>query len=342
MPPSFRTHMFVDACRPTTTIDRIFLCTTDKGSNEAWARRCISGETSDIPNVFFFDNDCLEHAPHLVVMSSLLLCDELLAMHDCKWKYWTSLAMFSHTARDVAKTLHECWARLFGSMSAKEKTKALFPRAVSQRWGRVHELEKRVLSAGVDKLAICLADVLTHKAIDTTEVEHICAAVSPEDNNTRGKYQEALQKIQQTVRVAKAAKTTTKSKATKTSHTPNELEVEQTKAYSTKMSQWRGRTLLAMSDHLWGRVMEVMHRTREPIIHLSNFIKRPVSDDEFTRKGGVLAQLVTGRAQFIHEEFIDIARGLSLSCIQMCSVLVSPMLSDCNVTLHSCFMYWIL
>ena len=301
---------FFDVPRHTTTIDRVFLCTTDKGSNEAWARRCIAGETSDAANVFFFDNDCLEHAPHLVVMSSLLLCDEVLTMHDCKWKYWTSLAMFSHTARDVAKPLHECWARLFGSMSAKETTKSLFPRAVSQRWGRVHELEKRILDAGVDKLAVCLADVLTHKAIDTTEVEHICsAAASTEDNTARGKYQEVLQKIQQTVSVAR---TTPKTKVSKTSHTPNELEVEQTKAYSIKMSQWRGRTLLAMSDQLWGRVIEVMHRTREPIIHLSNFIKRPLSQDEFNRKGGVLAQLVTGRAQLIHEEFIDIARGLSL------------------------------
>ena len=134
------------------------MATTDRGSNEVTARRLIAAEVSEYENVYYFEQDCLEHSPHLVVMSGLLLVDKLLAS-TATWKYWSSLAMCSYTCRDQARALYDCYCDRFGAMKGKEAVKSIFPRPVCQRWGRIDELEKRIIKAGFSQLATCLADI---------------------------------------------------------------------------------------------------------------------------------------------------------------------------------------
>ena len=147
----------------------VYLCTTDQGSNESWARKSNVVETSDMQRVLYLDSDCLEHSPHLIVLSSLHLVDDMLAFHQRPWKYFSTLAMFSHAARDCHKQLYDSWYNHFGAAAASAHAKKIFPRAVAQRWGRVHELESRMLSAGFLPLAICLSDVLARKYIDVKD-----------------------------------------------------------------------------------------------------------------------------------------------------------------------------
>ena len=144
---------------------------TDRGPNEVTGRRLIAAETHDFPNIYYWDQDCFEHSPHLVVMSSLLLMDKLLE-GKVPWRYWSSLAMFSHTCRSQARDLYESYCSHFGALRAKGAVKCMFPRPVSQRWGRIHELESRILKAGCAELASCLADILTSKWIDTKELKN--------------------------------------------------------------------------------------------------------------------------------------------------------------------------
>ena len=87
---------------------------------------------------------------------------------------------------------------------------------------------------------------------------------------------------------------------------PNAFAVEQTKEYTIRMGRYRGQALANAADVLWARVIEVMHKCREPITHHSNFVKTKVSEAELLVKGNTLAQLVCGKAEEIQKEFNEI------------------------------------
>ena len=62
----------------------------------------------------------------------------------------------------------------------------------------------------------------------------------------------------------------------------------------------------AMSDSLWGQVIDVMYRTRMPVIHVSMFIKKQFTNEDLITTGGALAQLVFGKAAKIQAEFTEL------------------------------------
>lgn len=278
---------------------------TDRGSNEVNGRRLVSAEISQFPNIYFFEQDCLEHAPHLVVMSSLLLMDHLLD-GKVQWRYWSSLAMLSHTCRSQAKELYECYCKRFGAKRGKDTVQTLLPRPVSQRWGRIHELERRIIMAGLSELAICLADILTSKWIDVGELRNF-SDQSLDNGNWEAVrcIREALQRTQKS-NSQELKKIDDHSKL----NTPNELSVEQTKAYSLKMGKWRAQTLNAVSDESWGHIVRVMRECRAPLIHISHFLKKKYTQKDIIEHGGPLAMLVYGRAESFQDEFDAILKSI--------------------------------
>lgn len=287
---------------------------TDKGSNEIAARRLIASEVADMPNIYFWDQDCLEHAPHLVVMSSLLQMDSLLE-GKVPWRYWSSLAMFSHTCRAQARDLYDCYCRLFGAQRAKETVKCMFPRPVSQRWVRIHELERRILNAGFAELAFCLAEILTNKWIDVDELRNFAKEIGDGDDNSVNCPWEAMRRISEALQASKKSNDCQRKKIESSKGpTPNELSVEQTKAYSLKMGKWRAQTLNAVADQRWGQIIKVMNHCRCPLIHISNFLKKKIARQDFIDKGGPLAQLVYGHANEIHAEFSALQMSIRLFC----------------------------
>ena len=253
------------------------------------------------------DCDCMEHTPHLVVVSSLLLADDMLRAHQKNWKYWSSLAVFANTAREVAGSLYDSYSAHFGFVEAKA-VKTIMPRAVSQRWNRIHELENRVLKAGCFQLAVCLADVLARKDIDSSEL----AALERESGSAHAWG--ALNSIRNAVTIAKQRKTDTPAEPL-THSKVNEPALEEAKEYSIRMSRWRGQTLRTVADQMWGRMIAVMQACRGPIVHFSFFIKREstaslISDTSKSNElsAGALATLVYGKAAEIHNEFGDLQR----------------------------------
>ena len=288
----------------TNRILHVYMCTTDQGSNEAWGRRAILCDVKDDKRTLFLDSDCLEHGPHLIVMASLILADQMLSELGRPWKYWKSLATFAYTSRDVAKKLYDAWVKRFGALDAKSRVKSLFPKPASQRWGRVHELESRIMRAGFLNLAVCLAEILTSKFVDMSEVAPLESCSSSDQG------WEALSVIKSCIRCTKDKQQKQKKEidAGKTSATPDVLSVEQTKAYTIQMSKWRGQTLVAIADRLWGKTIETMYHTREPIIHLTSFLKaNSSSESDDCTTFGILAQLVHGKASEIQAEFDVIA-----------------------------------
>ena len=90
-----------------------YCCTTDRGSNEAQARKHILHMTADIPNVVFVDGDCFEHQVHLAVLGGLILTDEALKRHGRLFKYYASIAIFSACVRELANDVFLTWTKLF-------------------------------------------------------------------------------------------------------------------------------------------------------------------------------------------------------------------------------------
>ena len=297
------------------------MVTTDSGPNEASARRIIGAEIADLPHVYFWEQTCLEHSPHLVVMGSLSIADELLDANHIGWKYWSSLAMFAHTARDCGKALYQSYSKRWGVLNAKHAVKCIFPRPIAQRWGRIHELEQRIQKAGFLKLAISVFEVLTSKWVDADELPASlhktfkdlggaddCATASHVWNAFMSIKQVIINSRQQKADKADSSEAASDVKRPNVSGPGSELRADQTKEHSVKMGKWRAKTLLAVSDCLWGLCIDVMNRTRLPLIHISNFLKKPVVSKELIHAGGPLAQLVFGRGAEIHQEFTTIMR----------------------------------
>lgn len=300
-------------------IDIAFLVTSDQGSNEKFARKAILNEASHVEECLclYLEADCFEHSPHLIVASSLMLADQLLETYQCDWQYWGSLAIFANTVREVSLPFYQSYCSQFGTLEGR-KVKAIFPKPVSQRWNRIHELESRLLGAGFYQIAVCLADVLASKAIDAKELHSLekLGLLTADDDDGKSRWH-ALGQLRAAVQIMKKKQkvndaTLSEMKSRKT--VPNELDIEQTKAYTIRMSKWRGQALRTAAEHLWGKMVEAMNQTRGPIMHLSFFIKKSSTRDG-DDKPGPLAELVFGKAASIHCEFEELLRPFSLlSC----------------------------
>ena len=81
----------------------------------------------------------------------------------------------------------------------------------------------------------------------------------------------------------------------------DELAIEESKAYSEKLSRWKKRTKQCLEDPLWWRVLETMQEARGPLAHLSHFLHQK-QQGQFNH----VATLCTGKASTIFEEFLEV------------------------------------
>ena len=255
-----------------------FLSTTDAGPNEIGARKIIHSDPAmmNAANVLFTDTTCLEHSQHLVSLSCLKAIDRCLKGHR-PWGYYSSLATCANVCRDMCKSIFQAWSNAHGHRSAKDVCKKLWPKACAGRWSGCDKPEQRFLECGKDKLAPIMSQVIR---VRDNEV----------DDATEQK---------------KTSTSTSKSKST--SHMVDELQIEESRAYSEKMGRWRKRTLECIHDSLWWRCVEVMNSCRRPLSHLQNFLQ--------SKRGhwGHIAQLTTGKSDNIEREFTYIWQPLVYS-----------------------------
>ena len=98
--------------------------TTDRGSNEIWAKKAMQAKLRDIPWCFFLPADCSEHQAHLGVLGGLKLVDSLLPVWPCSRTYYMGMS----------QDLYVTWRTLQGDTSANNKSvKALFPRRLDAK-----------------------------------------------------------------------------------------------------------------------------------------------------------------------------------------------------------------
>lgn len=86
----------------------------------------------------------------------------------------------------------------------------------------------------------------------------------------------------------------------------DELQIEESKAFSAKMGRWRKRAKECFSDNLWWVTVGIMNACRGPLTHLQNFLQKPVDHRDQGEHWGHVARLSTGKAADISRDFNDV------------------------------------
>ncbi|CAE7527335.1 unnamed protein product [Symbiodinium sp. CCMP2592] len=201
----------------------------EDGPNEVLARKIWQCVSSACEHVVVLGSDCLEHAAHLVTVSSLKLVDKLLPLQfegkGRAWKYFSSLATFSITVRDSSKDFFQMWCQEHGDLSGVKHAKSLWPKCVAGRWNSCSDVERRMHDSGGQ------------------------ATVLPVMRRLMGAKREAA--------------------PAKEHQSIDEIAVEETAHYTQQMDRWRATTLKCVEDPLWWTVAEAMRMARSPALHLS-------------------------------------------------------------------------
>ncbi|CAE7830339.1 unnamed protein product [Symbiodinium sp. CCMP2592] len=207
----------------------VYVFVTDRGPNEVLARKIWQCVSSACEHVVVLGSDCLEHAAHLVTVSSLKLVDKLLPLQfegkGRAWKYFSSLATFSITVRDSSKDFFQMWCQEHGDLSGVKHAKSLWPKCVAGRWNSCSDVERRMHDSGGQ------------------------ATVLPVMRRLMGAKREAA--------------------PAKEHQSIDEIAVEETAHYTQQMGRWRATSLKCVEDPLWWTVAEAMRMARSPALHLS-------------------------------------------------------------------------
>ena len=299
--------------------------TTDRGSNEIQARKHILNLTSNIDRLIYLETDCFEHGLHLAVLGGLMFVDELLQRYQRPWKYYSSLAVLANCARDSAKDLFKSWESLYGCESAMQHVQTLLPKCISSRWGSVNCLEERLLKGGMSKFAHSLSKTFLQKVLaasDDSELdENFLGQISsmlPEDLQTafaskakkaRSK-KEAAERCGKKAAQSKSKKSKSGTSATATLGGVDLLAMEELNEYTARVNRWQRHLLLTVNDRLFAGLVAIMNKSRQPIIHLSSFVKKTstltLSANSSNAAGGSLFQLVTFKALEVETEFDEL------------------------------------
>jgi hypothetical protein len=168
------------------------LYTGDRGPDVVFCKKIMAAMANTNIRVIFLSIDCFEHQMHLVVGSGLKIVDAELKRHSKKWKYYSSLAMFTNAVRNRAKDIYTDWVDRYGAADANQKVKSLFPTCNAGRWGSIETTEKR-LDFVTSKIVPCYKSV-TQKSKQTAHVatnhpDEISADATQHYTETMGRWE---------------------------------------------------------------------------------------------------------------------------------------------------------
>ena len=304
-----------------------FLSTTDRGSNEVSARGIVQSYIAShlgLVPVFYCASDCFEHASHLISLGAMTLVDRELKALGRQWRYFSSLAVFSHTVRGLAKRTYQEWCAQHGPRSAKQFVHKLFPRCDSGRWNSTDDTEKRILACTRDLLEPVLQRVL-QQAISGDSCGPTSATVWSGGGSGSGSQKlssapvkkrrvgaaasadsTANQDDQDAARVADNAEADAVDAV-------NGLSLQESKSYSRKVGKYRRSSLTCCADNLWWSLIRVMNCVKQPTVHLSSFLKTSFDKQTMTSCGNALTQLVHFKAQELLRECESLIESRELS-----------------------------
>ena len=307
-----------------------FTTTTDRGSNEVAARHIIQSFIAKhlgLAPVYFANSDCMEHLAHLITLGSMKTVDEELRSRR-PWRYFSSLAVFSHTVRGLAKRIYHEWCFQHGPLSAKQLVHKLFPRCDSGRWNSTDDTEKRILACTQSRFEPVLRKVLT-QAISSDTCGPASSTVWGDvnadkddggqgaDAGTAGKAKDKAKakakpkpNSAQSKGSSEAANVAASDKGGKRDKGKSDddfkevdgLSMQESQAYSRKMGKYRRSSLCCAADPVWWALLQIMNCVKQPAVHLSSFVKKNLDKKTLTVRGNALTQLVHGKAQDLLQE----------------------------------------
>ena len=112
---------------------RLWLITSDGGSDQMKFRRVMKLETETNGSAIVVDATCVLHSGALVFRSGLVLIDNWLQRVGAPFKYYSSLAKLMHIWRDNARQVFLSWLARFGAVEAVRHAKRMPPRCIAGR-----------------------------------------------------------------------------------------------------------------------------------------------------------------------------------------------------------------
>ena len=290
-----------------------YVTTTDRGPNEVSARNIIQTYVASrlgLAPVYFASSDCFEHLAHLITLGSMSMIDEELKQLGRGWRYFSSLAVFSHTVRGLAKRVFHEWCKQHGPTSGMKFVHKLFPRCDSGRWNSTNDTELRIISCTQALFQPVLQSVL-HQALSSDSCGSVGDTVWSTDGLDTTQLAESTKETKppppKKARAGKAAPAAPESSAAKApkvracdaeaADAVNGLSLQESAAYSRKIGKYRRSSLSCSADPLWWKLIQVMNCVKQPAVHLSSFLKKLCDKQQLTLHGNALTQLVHFKAE---------------------------------------------
>ena len=198
-------------------------------SDQQSFRKIIIVETKDDPCIVVIDTNCGLHGQHLIVNSSISICDFFLMSHNISWRYFGSLAKLTHIWRHHARRVFVLWKETYGSEEALAFAKTCPGKPIAGRWGSIFAIQDRVAKAGFAKVAAILQRVCRSAAAAGADLP----CIADQDAATAA----------------------------------DEFHIEETKAYRANMGRWRRDTERVLMDPLFDFVIHMMLRAHAPLQH---------------------------------------------------------------------------
>lgn len=224
----------VSACQPRQRF-HVYIMVTDRGPNEALARKAWTTFTRDCPNILSLSSDCYEHAGHLVTLGTLKTLDEILKRFGRKWKFFSSIATCSHTLRDLSKGLYQTWRAHHGDLSGWKLARKLWPKVVGGRRNSCREALERMRKVGGQTMLKPVLDNLL-----------LSKAASKKPTSEEGLLEND-----------------------KSSADVDEISYQETQQFQIKMGRRRKQTQACVDDALWWVVAEMARIVQSVMVHFS-------------------------------------------------------------------------
>ena len=262
---------------PTSTTGkhlRVFLYTSDRGSDQTKARKLIPLWVKlKLPHEFsklvvFVSTDCWDHASHLVEHDGLKFWDNGLKDLGITWKYYGSLTKGCHGWR--ANHRQMCADLVKGKDKDKDKdfikcARSLVPICDAGRWGATNAVLSKIMALG--------GITVVYRSLKIVLDKH----------------------ASQADRASKVPK--------KVDHGTDEIALDSNDQFIRTRNRWAKETLLSWSSPLFAFIASIDLRHNGPVEHLRHYLRKPLTDLNTSQRGQHLARLVSGKLSKIASEY---------------------------------------
>jgi hypothetical protein len=302
---------------------RLFLITSDGGSDQKKARDISKVEVKDAANIFVVDISCVQHSNALIYKGNLSIEDQWLARlkrdhPDMEGKlnggYYSNLAKMMHVWRGDVRHVYNLASRVYGNIVARASFKRLPPKPLAGRWGQITACEDHVLSATRSRLRVLLPIICGRAPAAADATAAVAAAVS------------AVPAEPEMAIVARV----------------DDPRLEEQQAHRARVGRWKKDVVIACDSDLFWEGLLAHRRSSYPLDHHLRAVQQnpPVG----TGRLGRLLGRVEGICDEAAECFRDVRWAAALVSTATCEktkfLATSVLELQVQLSLHTAGGYW--